>query len=143
MAPVKRFSIRDLASRAYRRLDSNLRARLVIPSAVLTMLVLAGMVAAAGTIHGRELADARTEREQLFAALASEAIASHMMEVGNRELRRLIDEIGTHRQDVSAVYVLDGAGVVTTALDARAVGSTPWPKDLLAEGRPFTRALGD
>jgi len=134
---------KELGLRIYERLDGNLRARLVIPTALLVIAVLSGVVFAAVTIHGRELEVAQTERAQLVATLASEAVGNHMVEVGNRQLRLLIDDFRSHGSGISDVLVLDPEGVVTMSANDAARGTTPWPLPVLQGGRPVTQVVGD
>jgi signal transduction histidine kinase len=128
--------------RIYERLDSSLRARLFIPTAVLTTLTLGAMIVAAVELHGRDMEQSNRERVQLFATLASEAIGNHMVEIGNRELPELVGALRQHRPDVSSVSILDSDGVVTSSSEEELMGQTPWDPVDLGRGVPLTRDLG-
>jgi len=133
--------LRAFARRLFSRLDGSLRARLIIPSAILATLTIAGMVAAAVEVHTIAMERAHRERIQLFSTVAAEAIGNQMMEGGARDLGLLFEDLRDHRPELRSMSVLDPEGVVASTSATELVGERPWPPETLG-AEPVMIQLG-
>ena len=123
--------------RTYRRLDGSLRARLFVPTAVLSTTALMITVLTAGQLHGADLAAANRERAALFASLATEAVLARMAQFEHGDISAMLGELKGHRADVDSLAVItaDGRVSATTRLSLR--GTVPWTAQQLASHDPL------
>ena len=119
------------------RLHGSLRARLVIPTAILFTATLTAMVFAAVQIYTAGMEKEIRERAMLFASLAASSIAKHEIKVGDRDLAVLFDALQKHRAGIESVSILSPEGTVITSSEPRLVGSMPWELDQLDLSRPI------
>ena len=87
----------SLPERAYRRLDASMRARVLVPTALLFALTLAAMVAAAVHFYGSDMERGRQERAEIFAGMVASGVSNVMLSGQPREVATFLDALGRER----------------------------------------------
>lgn len=121
----------DGLQRVYRRLDSSLRARLVIPIATLAVGTLALMAATAIEFHGGDVLQASQDRAALFATLATNAVGSHMEMYEHGDISPLLGALQQHRPDLDELSLISTNGRVSATTSPERRGTQPWPVERL------------
>lgn len=106
--------------------DASLRARLVIPTALLAAASAGLMVFMAKEFHGADLQHEHRERAALFASLVSEAVRTNMAEDYHDDSTKLLQELKGHRTDLVALSVLGQNGTVSSSTDPRLINRLMW-----------------
>src|SRR5512140_2051705 len=83
----------NLLERGFRRLDSSVRARILVPTAILFALTLAAMVAAAVHFYGSDMERGRRERAELFAGMVAGGISNVMLSGHPQDVPELLDAL--------------------------------------------------
>ena len=96
----------SLAERAYRRLDSSMRARVLVPTALLFALTLAAMVAAAVHFYGADMERGRQERAEIFAGMVASGVSNVMLSGQPREVATFLDALVAHGSDLTSASLI-------------------------------------
>ncbi len=116
----------NFLERAYNRLDSSVRARIVLPTAVLFAVTLAAMVAAAVHLYGADIERGRRERAEVFARMVAGGVSNVMLAGRPHEVPELLDALPGHGTDLVAASLLSPSGNVSASSSPRLLGTVPW-----------------
>ncbi len=119
----------NLFERAYRRLDSSVRARILLPTAVLFAITFAAMVAAAVQLYGADMERGRRDRAELFTGMVASGVSNMMLSGRPDEVAGLFGTVVAHGSDLVAASLVSPTGHVSASSSALLVGTVPW-KDL-------------
>jgi hypothetical protein len=115
-----------LLKRIFRRLDSSLRARILVPTALLFALTLALMVSAAVWFYGEDMEKGRRERAELYAGMVATGISNVMLSGRPAEVPQLLQALSAHSSDLRSASLVSSRGVISVSSDPARVGTTPW-----------------
>jgi len=111
---------------AWSRLDRSVRARIILPTAVLFAAVLAAMVYVAVSAYGSDIEKVQRERAEIFAANVASGVTQTMMEGQPNQVPDLLELARSHRADLDSISLLRPDGQVAYSTDRRLIGSIPW-----------------
>jgi signal transduction histidine kinase len=112
--------------RAFRRLDSSLRARILLPTAVLFAITLAAMVAAAVHFYGADMERGRRERAEIFAGMVAGGVSNVMLAGRPHEVPALLDALVGHGSDLVVASLVSASGHVSSSSSPALLGTVPW-----------------
>jgi signal transduction histidine kinase len=110
----------------WRRLDGSVRARIILPTAVLFAAVLGAMVYAAVSAYGADIEKVQRERAEIFAANVASGVAQTMTDGQPGQVVDLLELARSHRADLESISLLRPGGEVAYSTDRRLVGRRPW-----------------
>ena len=110
----------------YRRLDSSIRARVLLPTAFLYALTLAAMVASAVKFYGADLERARRERSEVFTDAVATGVSNTMLAGRPAEVAPLLDTLVSHTSDLLAASLIAPSGHVSISTAPVLLGTVPW-----------------
>src|SRR5512139_3196907 len=116
----------NLLDRAYRRLDASLRARILLPTAVLFAVTLTAMVAAAVHFYGEDMERGRRERAELFAGMVAGGVSNVMLSGRPNDVPALFDTIVAHSSDLLAASLVSPSGHISASSSPSLLGTMPW-----------------
>ena len=117
-----------LPPRWFKKLDSSLRARVFLPSAVLFTIALGMMVLAAVEMLGQDLEASAQRRAELFIHVAADGISSAMIHSGPESVPQILSAVNEHRQEIVSVSLLRPDGTVLSSSNPQMVEARPWAK---------------
>jgi hypothetical protein len=115
-----------LARRIYDRLDSSLRARILIPTAILFAVTLAAMVAGSVQLFGAGIERGRQERAEIFAGMVASGVSNVMLSGQPQAVPQLLQSLLSHRGDLIVASLVAPDGHVSVSSDPEYVGAQPW-----------------
>jgi signal transduction histidine kinase len=124
----------NVPQRLFRRLDSSLRARVLLPTAVLFALTLAAMVLAAVRLYAADMEGSRRERAELYASMLATGVSNTMLAGEPRRVPELLDALVAHRSDILSVSLIGPSGHVSVTSHPELLGTRPWGKLDVVEG---------
>jgi signal transduction histidine kinase len=135
----------NLAARLFRRLDRSMRARIILPTAVLFTATLAVMVAFAVTFYSDDMERGQHEKAELFAGMVSNGITSTMLQGTPDEIPAVLQVIASHRPDLTSASLIKPNGVVARSSRKDLIGTRPWGSEISRYERPtvITSPAGD
>ena len=110
-----------------RHLDRSLRARILLPTAVLFAATLGAMVYAAVKAYGADLEKVQRERGEMFAATVAGGLTQTMREGAPADVPGLFEVVRSHRPDLESISLIRPDGRVVYSTDRRIAGTVPWP----------------
>ena len=110
----------------WHRLDRSLRARIILPTAILFAVTLAAMVGAAVQLYGAGMEGAQHERAELFAANVAAGLTNAMLLGQPRQVPQLLDVVASHRADIESISLIRPDGRVAYSTDPAIIGTMPW-----------------
>ncbi|HEU4382856.1 MAG TPA: ATP-binding protein [Anaeromyxobacteraceae bacterium] len=116
---------------AFRRLEKSLRARVLVPTAILFALTLAAMVWAAVELYASALERGQVERAELFAANVAGGITNAMLIGDRQQIPAMLSVVAGHRSDLASISLMRRDGRVVISSNPSLVGVQIW------EGRHF------
>jgi hypothetical protein len=116
----------NLFDRTYRRLDASLRARILLPTAVLFAVTLTAMVAAAVHLYGEDMERGRRERAELFAGMIAGGVSNVMLSGRPNDVPALFDTIVAHSSDLLAASLVSPSGHISASSSPALLGKMPW-----------------
>ncbi len=116
----------NLIERAFRRMDSSIRARILLPTALLFAATLAAMVAAAVHMYGADIERGRHDRAEVFSGMVASGISNVMLAGRPYEVPMLLDTLPGHGSDLVVASLLSAQGNVSASSAARLLGTVPW-----------------
>jgi signal transduction histidine kinase len=125
----------NLLERAFRRLDASLRARILLPTAVLFAVTLAAMVAGAVHMYGADIERGRRERAEIFSRMVVGGVSNIMLAGRPEEVPVMLETLPGHGSDLVVASLVSPSGNVSASSSPRLLGTVPW-RDL----RKFDRA---
>src|SRR5512136_594293 len=117
----------NLLERAYRPLDGSLRARILLPTALLFALTLYAMVAAAVRLYGADMERGRRDRAELFTGMVASGISNVMLAGRPQDVSALFDTALAHGTDLVSASLLSTSGHVSVSSSPALLGTVPWP----------------
>ena len=112
--------------RLFQRLDASLRARILLPTAVLFAVTLAAMVAAAVQLYGAGIERGRLDRAEVFAGMVATGVSNVMLSGQPQAVPALLGSLVQHRSDLLAASLVAPDGRVSISSDPGYVGAFPW-----------------
>jgi len=116
----------NFLERAYRRLDSSIRARIVVPTALLFAVTLAAMVAGVVHLYGADIERGRRERAEVFTGMVASGLSNMMLAGHPHEVPPMLDALPGHGSDLVAASLLSPTGTVSSSSSPRLLGTIPW-----------------
>ncbi len=111
----------------YRSLDSSLRARILVPTAVLFALTLGAMVLAASRFYGLDMERGRRERAELLASMVAGGVSNVMLSGHPEAVGGMLESMVAHSSDLTAVSLVAPSGHVSVSSNPQLLGTIPWP----------------
>lgn len=108
------------------RLERSVRARIILPTAVLFAVVLGTMVYVAVSAYGSDIEKVQRERAEIFAANVASGVTQTMMEGQPNQVPDLLELARSHRADLQSISLLRPDGQVAYSTDRRLTGTRPW-----------------
>jgi signal transduction histidine kinase len=108
------------------RLDASLRARILIPTAVLFGLTLTAMVVGAVQSYGSGMDRSRQERSEIFANMVATGVSNVMLSGQPQAVPQLLESLVSHRSDLLSASLIAPSGQVSISSDPSYVGARPW-----------------
>src|SRR5512136_638760 len=105
----------NLLERAYRPLDGSLRARILLPTALLFALTLYAMVASAVHFYGSDMERGRRDRAELFTSMVASGISNVMLSGRPQDVAALFDTALGHGADVVSASLVSTSGHVSVS----------------------------
>lgn len=124
----------NLLERSYRSLDSSMRARVLVPTALLFAVTLAAMVAAAVHFYGADMESGRQDRAELFATMVSSGVSNVMLSGKPREVTTLLEALVAHRSDLLSASLIAPNGYISISTSPALLGRVPWSEVNRVEG---------
>ncbi|BDG06837.1 sensor histidine kinase [Anaeromyxobacter oryzae] len=116
----------NFLERIYQRLDSSLRARILVPTALLFALTLSAMVAAAVHFYGSDMERGRQERAEIFAGMVASGVSNVMLAGRPQDVSGLLDALVAHRSDLVSASLINPGGHVSVSSSPGLLGRVPW-----------------
>ncbi len=116
----------NVLERGFRQLDSSMRARILLPTAVLFAITLAAMVAAAVHFYGSDMERGRRDRAQLLAGMVAGGISNVMLAGRPQEVPTLLDALVAHGSDLVVASLVSANGHVAASSSPKLLGTVPW-----------------
>src|SRR6266540_1110386 len=116
----------NFLERAYHRLDSSTRARILLPTALLFGVTLAAMVAGAVHLYGADMERGRRERAELLTGMVASGVSNVMLAGRPHEVPLLLEALPGHGSDLVAASLLSPGGNVSSSSSPRLLGAVPW-----------------
>jgi len=117
----------------WHELDRSVRARILLPTAVLFAATLGAMVYAAIGAYGHDLEKVQRERGEMFAATVAGGLTQTMRAGAAADVPGLFDVVRSHRPDLESISLIRPDGRVVYSTDRRLAGTVPWPNVLSFE----------
>ncbi|GAO03734.1 HAMP domain-containing sensor histidine kinase [Anaeromyxobacter sp. PSR-1] len=124
----------NLLERSYRSLDSSMRARVLVPTALLFAVTLSAMVAAAVHFYGADMESGRQDRAELFATMVSSGVSNVMLSGKPREVTTLLEALVAHRSDLLSASLIAPNGYISISTSPALLGRVPWSEVNRVEG---------
>jgi signal transduction histidine kinase len=125
------------------RLDASLRARILIPTAVLFGLTLTAMVVGAVQSYGSGMDRGREERSEIFAHMVATGVSNVMLSGQPQAVPQLLESLVSHRSDLLSASLIAPSGQVSISSDPSYVGARPWGRpDRFADATVVTEPGG-
>ena len=125
----------DALTEIWKRLSRSIRARILLPTAVLFAVVLGAMVYSAVRAYGADIEKVQRERAEIFAANVASGVTQSMLEGQPAQIPDLLELARSHRADLESISLLRPSGEIAYSTDHKLIGSVPW-KDVQAFSQP-------
>jgi len=112
--------------RLYARLDKSLRARVLIPTAILFSGTLVAMVVSAVGFYGHDMERGQQEKAELFANMLASSIATAMLQGNPAQAGDVLAVMAGHRSDIQSVSLIKPGGEVVGSTRPELLGQKPW-----------------
>jgi signal transduction histidine kinase len=119
------------------KLDRSLRARILLPTALLFAATLGAMVMSAVGFYAADMDRGQHEKAELFAGMVATGIANTMLQGRPEQVPDVLSVLMGHRPDqLESVSLINGNGEVHTSSRPELVGSRPWGANIGRFGTP-------
>jgi signal transduction histidine kinase len=108
------------------RLDASLRARILVPTAILFGLTLAAMVVGAVQSYGAGMERGRQDRSEIYAHMVATGVSNVMLSGQPQSVPQLLESLVSHRGDLLTASLIAPNGQVSISSDPSYVGTSPW-----------------
>jgi hypothetical protein len=116
-------------------LDRSVRARIILPTAVLFAATLGTMAYVAVSAYGSDIEKVQRERAEIFAANVASGVTQTMMEGQPNQVPDLLELARSHRADLESISLLRPDGQVSYSTDRTLIGGRPW-ESMASFGQP-------
>jgi signal transduction histidine kinase len=113
-------------SDVYHRLDRSLRARILLPTALLFAATLGAMVMSAVGFYASDMESGQHEKAELFAGMVANGISNTMLQGRPDQVGEVLAVVMSHRSDIESISLLNARGEVQSASRGDMVGTKPW-----------------
>jgi len=113
--------------RLFKRLDASIRARILVPTALLFAVTLGAMVVGVTHLYGADIERGRRERAQLFTDMVAGGVSNTMLAGRPDEVPALLGELVAHKTDLIAASLIAPNGFVSASSAPVLMGTVPWP----------------
>jgi signal transduction histidine kinase len=120
----------------WRRLDRSLRARILLPTALLFAATLGAMVVSAVGFYAADMEHGQHEKAELFAGMVASGITTLMLQGKPDQLNQMLDVVVGHRPDIESVSLIKPDGEILTSSRAELVGTRPWGANIARFKQP-------
>ena len=110
----------------WKRLDRSLRARILLPTALLFAAILGAMVMSAVTLYAADMEKGQQDRAELFAGMVANGVNSTMMQGKPEQLPQMLAVVMGHRTDIESISVIKPNGEVQSSTRPGVLGTRPW-----------------
>ncbi|HET9594215.1 MAG TPA: ATP-binding protein [Anaeromyxobacteraceae bacterium] len=110
----------------FHRLDRSLRARILLPTALLFAVTLGAMVMSAVGFYASDMESGQHEKAELFAGMVANGVTSTMLQGKPDQVGEVLAVVMSHRTDILSVSLLNGRGEVSASSHGPLVGTRPW-----------------
>jgi signal transduction histidine kinase len=108
------------------KLARSVRARIILPTAVLFAAVLGTMVYVAVSAYGSDIEKVQRERAEIFAANVASGVTQTMLEGQPNQVPDLLELARSHRADLESISLLRPDGQVAYSTDRKLIGNQLW-----------------
>jgi signal transduction histidine kinase len=116
----------NFLDRVYRPLDSSLRARILLPTALLFAVTLYAMVASAVHFYGADMERGRRDRAELFTGMVASGVSNVMLSGNPQAVAALFDTAMAHGSDLVNASLVSPSGHVSASSSPALLGTVPW-----------------
>jgi two-component system NtrC family sensor kinase len=116
----------NLLERGFRQLDSSVRARVLVPTAILFAVILTTMVAAAVHFYGADIERGRRERAEMLAGMVAGGISNVMLSGHPEDVPELLGTLVGHGSDLVVASLVSANGHVAASSSPTLLGTVPW-----------------
>ena len=116
----------NILERGFRRLDSSIRARILLPTALLFAATLAAMVAGAVHMYGDDIEQGRRERAEVFTGMIASGVSNAMLAGRPYEVPIFLETLPGHGSDLVVASLVSPTGFVSASSSVRLLGTVPW-----------------
>jgi signal transduction histidine kinase len=113
--------------RLFKRLDASIRARILLPTALLFAVTLGAMVVGVTHLYGADIERARRDRAQLFTDMVASGVSNTMLAGRPDVVPALLGELIAHKTDLIAASLIAPNGFVSASSAPALMGTVPWP----------------
>jgi signal transduction histidine kinase len=117
----------NLFERLFKRLDSSIRARILLPTALLFALTMAAMVAGAVHLYSSDIERGRRERAHIFTEMVASGVSNTMLSGQPNAVPALLGTLLAHNKELIAASLVSPNGYVSVSTAPALVGAVPWP----------------
>src|SRR5262245_39892185 len=110
----------------WRRLDSSLRARILLPTVVLFAGTLLAMAAGAVKLHEADMNRHQHERAELFTEMVANGLTTLMLQGDPARVPDLLTVVAGHRSDIDSISLLHPKGHIAFSSKRGQVGQRPF-----------------
>src|SRR5690349_5302241 len=107
-------------------LDRSLRARILLPTALLFAATLGAMVMSAVGFYAADMERGQHEKAELFAGMVANGVKNTMMEGKPEAVPEVLSLLMGHRSDLESVSLINDRGEVRTSSRRELIGLRPW-----------------
>jgi hypothetical protein len=110
----------------YKRLDASIRARILLPTALLFAVTLAVMAAAAAHFYGADVDRGRRESAEIFSEMVAGGVANTMLSGRPNDVEPMLHALLAHKNDLLAASLVTPSGYVSVSTAPALLGTVPW-----------------
>ncbi|WP_176066618.1 sensor histidine kinase [Anaeromyxobacter diazotrophicus] len=110
----------------WRRLDRSVRARILLPTALLFATTLALMVMSAVEFYASDMERGLQEKSEIFAGMVVNGVNDTMLHGTPEQLPDVLALVMAHRTDIESISLIRPTGEVHSSSRRELVGTRPW-----------------
>jgi signal transduction histidine kinase len=110
----------------WRWCEKSIRARILLPTALLFAITLAAMVAAAVQFYASDMERGQHERAELFASMVAGGLANAMLQGDPGQVPEMLALVAKHRADLDSISLIRPGGVASYSSRPELRGAVLW-----------------
>jgi signal transduction histidine kinase len=119
----------------WHRLDRSLRARILLPTALLFAATLGAMVMSAVGFYAADMERGQHEKSELFAGMVANGISNAMLQGRPDQIPEVLSVVMGHRpEQLESVSLINNKGEVRASSRGELVGTRPWGPNIARFG---------